>query len=187
MRLDHTGVTTGVVILFDNVVAAGPIAAVFRNDDGSGGQYLANGEILDIGEIRVSESFDLPVKRTPRISYGTVNKQRFTSSGAQNLVIRPQVRTLQIELAPLAQAEAINGGTNDLGIVLRQIMQGNVAIFVPFPVVDRAYYPAELHNPDRSEKIRAKTSMLASFNQAPNMSMDGNFYWLTSMNVTESI
>ena len=186
MQLDESGVTTSACILFENQ-PVGPIVVAFLNNDGSGSQYMTDGEAIEIGEIRVSESFEFCLKRTPKIGWANINKQRFTSSGLTLPVLQPQLRTLQFEVAPLAQQEAINDGNQDMMTVIYTMMSGNVFAVVPFEGPDPALYPAVGFNSDDNYKIRAKTAMLASFSGSPGMAMNNMLFWDTSMSVTESI
>ena len=187
MQLDESGVTTGACIIFTNQ-AVGPVVVTFPNNDGSGGQYLSNGEDIEIGEIRVSETFEFELKRTVEWGWATINRQRFTSNGQSFPVLQPKVRTLSVDFAPIAEREAINDGTDDLMTVLGKCMDGNVACFVFSEVEDPALYQSSrsaYSNPN-AQKLRAKTAIIGNFSQAPNIVNGGDKYWGGRAAITES-
>lgn len=187
MQIDQSGTTTSAVLVWENEFSSTGVLVIIFLNNVNGSTYMSDGTNITIGEIHFSESVEFPLKRTPKISWAQINKQRFTSSGLTLPVLQPQVRTLAMEFAPIAQIEAINDETIDMETVIYRIMQGTVAAFIPFITRDIGYYGSQQRNNPDSQKIRAKTAMLASFNQPPSLGMDGNFYWNGLMNVTESI
>lgn len=190
MQIDQSGLTTSAWLICDPALTEGTTPhIVFRNDK-DGSTFMSNGYDIDIGEIFVSDTVRFQLRRTPQISWANINKQRFSANGLTLPVLRPQVRTMQVDFAPIEQRPALNDGTDDLMTVFYRMMNGNVFGFVPFHMEDPALYPITrylIEEAASSQKIRAKTAMLASFSQAPTIRQDSGRYWVGSAVMTESI
>lgn len=159
----------------------------FLNNISASAPVAANAEFT-VGEIFVGQAIEWPLKRDPTLGYATGPKVRLSAAGVQWPIPQPSVRTLQINLAPITQKDAVAlpPPAFDVATMVNAIMNSNVVAVMPWLTFDVAYYGTIGDKSDA--KITAKTAFLAQLIQPmPTIKGDNDMYYDVSMMFQESI
>lgn len=189
MQPDPDGNTTSAWMIVQNVSNHGTaITAVFRNNLNSS-TYLTNGTEVTIGEMFISDTVTVNLKRDPSWTPVNTAKIRYSAANVQWPVLQPMVRLWTYNFAPVTQDDAFIGGGSFMRLIA-SIMAGPVAAFIPFESRDLGFYGIAnvLFDTIGSSQLRSATAILGQFGQQqPTSKYDGEYYVDTTMQVQESI
>lgn len=162
----------------------GPVEVRMFNNV-AGATVMGAADAFTMGELFVGNGSEWNLKRDIAVSYVTTNRARYSSTGAQFVVLNPTIRQYAMNLSPIPQKETFtNTAPLSFSALMREVFASDVCAFIPFTNFDPSYYgdltkfvPA----------IIAPTAMLGQFSQSPTIKGDGDQYYDCSMVAQESV